>query len=112
MGLDGVQVTVSQVADDLHLYKPEVQQTYLASARLTGVEIASLALRQLRQTPLKSGDPRVAQWLIDSIDVCKALGVKNVMAFNKSRGIKAAFVLERGRERNTPRSVIVVARQM
>jgi len=94
IGLDGVQVDmgkpiadaapphkVVKPANDLplmHLLKPDFQQAYLASARHTGLEIASLAISAFNRVPLKS-DPRAAQWLADSIDVCKALSVKIVM---------------------------------
>ena len=57
----------------MHLRRPEVQKAYLEAAKRTGLEIASLAIGEMNSVPLKS-DPRAAEWLADSIDVCKALG--------------------------------------
>ena len=62
----------------MHLRKPEVQKAYLEAAKRTGLEIGSIALGEMNCVPLKS-DPRAAQWLADSIDVCKALGLPIVM---------------------------------
>jgi L-ribulose-5-phosphate 3-epimerase len=78
IGLDGVQVNMGSVANDLHLRKREVQRAYLAAAKRTGLAIGSIALGETNVVPLKS-DPRAAQWLSDSIDVCKAMGVPIVM---------------------------------
>ena len=74
IGLDGVQVSMGTVENDMQLRKPQMQKAYLKTAKKTGVEIASLALGELNRVPLKS-DPRAAVWLADSIDVCKALGL-------------------------------------
>ncbi len=78
IGLDGVQVDMGSADSDLPLRKPEVQKAYLAMAEKTGVEIASVALAATNVVPLKS-DPRAAQWLMDGIDVCKALGRQIIM---------------------------------
>lgn len=74
IGLDGVQVSMGTVENDMQLRKPQMQKVYLKTAKKTGVEIASLALGELNRVPLKS-DPRAAVWLAESIDVCKALGL-------------------------------------
>jgi sugar phosphate isomerase/epimerase len=78
IGLDGVQVNMGSVGDGMHLRKPEVQQAYLAAAKRTGLEIGSLAIGEMNNVPLKS-DPRAAEWLMDSIGVCQALGLTIVM---------------------------------
>jgi L-ribulose-5-phosphate 3-epimerase len=78
IGLDGVQVDMGTVANNMHLRRPEVQKAYLAAAQRTGVAIASLAEAAFWHAPLRS-DPRAAKWLDDSIDVCKALGVTVTM---------------------------------
>jgi len=78
IGLDGVQVSLGTVADDLHLRKPEVQQQYQDAAQQTGLEVASLAIAELNSIPYKS-DPRTVQWVSDSIDVCKVFGVRVVL---------------------------------
>lgn len=78
IGLDGVQVDMGSAASNLPLRKPEVQKAYLEMAKKTGMEIGSIALGATNTVPLKS-DPRAAQWLMDGIDVCKALGRKIIM---------------------------------
>jgi sugar phosphate isomerase/epimerase len=78
IGLDGVQVDLGQLDNDVHLRKPEVQRAYLAAAKRTGLQVASVAIAVLNQVPLKS-DPRAAQWLLDSIDTAKTLGVTVTM---------------------------------
>ncbi len=85
IGLDGVQVSMGSVKNGMHLRRPDVQQTYLDAAKRAGLEIASLAIGEMNEVPLKS-DPRAAQWLSDSIDVCKALGLKVSMPGCFSRG--------------------------
>jgi L-ribulose-5-phosphate 3-epimerase len=75
IGLDGVQISMGNVANNMHLHRPDVQTAYLAAAKRTGLEIASLAISEMNNVPLKS-DPRAAEWLADSIDVCKALRLK------------------------------------
>ena len=78
IGLDGVQVSLGSAADDMHLRQTEVQQQYKDTARKTGLEVASLAIGELNNVPYKS-DPRTIPWVSDSIDVCKALGVRVVL---------------------------------
>ena len=78
IGLDGVQVNLGNAGDRMHLRRPAVQQAYLAAARQNGLEVASLALGELNNIALKN-DPRAAIWLIDSIDVARALGVKVIL---------------------------------
>jgi len=77
-GLDGIQADLGDAKDDLPLRKPELQKKYLETAKKLNVEIGSLALGVLNEVPLKS-DPRAEQWLADSIDVCRALGVTVVL---------------------------------
>jgi sugar phosphate isomerase/epimerase len=78
IGLDGVQVDMGTAQNDMCLRKPEMQKTYREAARQSGLEIASLGLGELNSVPLKS-DPRAAQWLADSVDVCHALGLPVVL---------------------------------
>jgi sugar phosphate isomerase/epimerase len=78
IGLDGVQVSLGTAANRMHLRRPEIQQAYLEASKRTGVAIASLAIGELNNIPLKS-DPVAAIWLLDSIDVMKALGVPRVL---------------------------------
>jgi L-ribulose-5-phosphate 3-epimerase len=78
IGVDGVQIDMGTIANDMHLRQPDVQRRYLEAAKRTGVEIASLAIAENWSAPLTT-DPRAARWLADSIDVCKALGLPIVM---------------------------------
>jgi L-ribulose-5-phosphate 3-epimerase len=78
LGLDGVQLDMGGVKDDLPLRKPELQKKYLELSKKLNVEIASLALGVLNEVPLKS-DPRAEPWVRDSIDVSKALGTRVVL---------------------------------
>ncbi len=85
IGLDGLQVDLGRPNPDEHLIKPEVQKAYLAAAKKTGLEIASLSIGVMNQIPLKS-DPRAAKWLADSVGVCKALGITVSMPAMFGRG--------------------------
>lgn len=78
IGLDGVQVSLGTLANDMHLRRAEVQEQYKAAARASGVEIASLAIGELNEVPYKR-DPRTVAWVSDAIDVCTALGVRVVL---------------------------------
>jgi L-ribulose-5-phosphate 3-epimerase len=78
IGLDGVQVNLGSLGDKMHLRQPAVQQAYLTATLRNGLEIASLALAELNNIPLKS-DPRAAIWLLDSLAVAQALGVKVIL---------------------------------
>jgi sugar phosphate isomerase/epimerase len=78
IGLDGVQVSLGTVADNLKLRQPAVQERYKAAARAAGMEIASMAIGELNNVPYKS-DPRTIEWVSDSIDVCQALGLRVVL---------------------------------
>lgn len=78
IGLDGVQVSLGTVANQMSLRQHEVQQRYQTAARQAGLEIASLAIGELNNVPYKS-DPRTVAWVSDSIDVCQALGLRVVL---------------------------------
>jgi sugar phosphate isomerase/epimerase len=78
IGLDGVQVSLGTEANNMQLRKKEVQQRYKEAAGAAHLEVASLAIGELNSIPYKS-DPRTIEWVRDSIDVCKALGVRVVL---------------------------------
>jgi len=81
IGLDGVQVDFGRGKDDLLLFDPELQKKFIAAGKKHKIEIASLALGVLNGVPYKS-DPRAERWVDQSIDVCKAMGVKvELLAF-------------------------------
>lgn len=78
IGLDGVQVSLGTAADNMKLRKHEVQLQYRQSSQAAGLEIASLAIGELNEIPYKS-DPRTIDWVSDSIEVCRALGLRVVL---------------------------------
>lgn len=78
IGLQGIQVSLGNVANDLHLRQPALQTKYLAASKSSGVKISSLAIGELNNVPYKS-DPRTEQWVSDSIDVAQAFGVKVIL---------------------------------
>ncbi|WP_461064301.1 sugar phosphate isomerase/epimerase family protein [Spirosoma horti] len=78
IGLDGVQISLNTASDHEHLRKPDRQRAYMDAARQAGVQIGGLAIGLLNTIPYKS-DPRTEAWVQDSVDVAKALGVKNVL---------------------------------
>ena len=85
IGLDGVQVSLGKVENDMHLRSPEVQQAYRQAARQYGVAIAGIAIGELNQVPYKSA-PETEQWVSDSIDVAQALGCQVVLLAFFSKG--------------------------
>ncbi len=78
IGLDGVQVSLGTAADNMRLREKPVQRQFLEAAKAAGRQIASLAIGELNNVPYKS-DARTIEWVSDSIDVCRALGVKVVL---------------------------------
>ena len=78
MGLDGVQVSLGTLDNEMHLRRPEVQKRYKEAASKCGVEVLSLAIGELNNIPYKS-DPRTIPWVADSIDACQAMGCRVVL---------------------------------
>jgi sugar phosphate isomerase/epimerase len=78
IGLDGVQVAMGSAGDHMKMREAKTREAYLKAARENRVEIASLALSETNNVPLFS-EPRAAIWLLDSIEVCRALNVKVVL---------------------------------
>ncbi len=78
IGLDGVQLSLGTVANDMHLRNPEVQNAYREASAATGVKFGGLAIGEMNNVPYKS-DPRTEAWVSDSIDVAKAMGCKVIL---------------------------------
>jgi sugar phosphate isomerase/epimerase len=78
LGLDGVQVSLVPKGDSLALTDPSLRRTYLEAAERTGVAIASFAIGDLNDVPLKS-EPRAEKWLNEGIDVAVAMGVRVIL---------------------------------
>lgn len=85
IGLDGLQVSLGTLKNNMHLREKELQQQYIKMSRQTGVKISSLGIGELNQIPYKS-DPRTEEWVWDSIDVAKNLGVTVILLAFFSKG--------------------------
>ena len=78
IGLDGVEVSIGSVRNDLWLRRPEVQAKYLAAAKKHGMAIPSVAMGLLNSVPLVS-DERAPGWVADTIGVAPKLGGKVIL---------------------------------
>lgn len=78
IGLDGVQVSMGTVANNMHLREAPVQARFRDAAKSAGVAVASLAIGELNNIPYKS-DLRTIDWVNDCVDVCQALGIRVVL---------------------------------
>lgn len=78
IGLDGIQVSIGTVKNNLWLRQPKVQQRYLETARKQGLVIPSLAMGLLNDVPLMS-EPRAALWMADTIKVAKVMRVPVIL---------------------------------
>ena len=84
-GIDGAQVSMGTVENDLHLRRPAIQEAYREAAAANGVRIAGIGLDVMNAVPYK-WDPRTIDWVADSIDVAHALGVGVVLLAFFERG--------------------------
>ncbi len=78
IGLDGVQVSLGTLANDMNLRRAEVRQRYRDAAKKSGVEVLSLAIGELNNIPYKS-DPRTVPWVSDCIEVCRAMNCRVIL---------------------------------
>lgn len=78
IGLDGIQVSLGNTSNDMHLRQKNIQEAYLQASEATKVRIASLAIGELNNVPYKS-EAVTQEWVHDSIDVAKALGCKVIL---------------------------------
>ena len=78
IGLDGVLVNVGNLKNNLHLRDKALQEEYLKTSKETGVAISSIAMADLNYVPYKS-DPQTIEWVWDSIEVAKNLGVSVIL---------------------------------
>lgn len=85
IGLDGVQLSMGNTDNQMHLRQKLVQQSYKAAATKLNIQFSGLALGELNEVPYKS-DPRAEEWVSDSIDVARDLGVKVVLLAFFSKG--------------------------
>jgi sugar phosphate isomerase/epimerase len=78
IGLEGIQVNLGSVSNNLHLRDSARQQLYLDKSKQSGIRISSLAIAELNNVPYKE-DPQTEAWVSDSIDVAKNLGVNVIL---------------------------------
>ena len=78
IGLDGVQISLGNLENNMHLRQKSVQKRYHEASKMSGVRIGGIAIGTLNGVPYKSDD-RTDQWVRDSIDVAVAMGCKVVL---------------------------------
>ena len=78
LGLDGVQVSLVPKGDALVLADPALRRVFLEAARKARIPIASFAIGDLNEVPLKS-DPRAEVWLSKGIEIAAAMDVKVIL---------------------------------
>lgn len=78
IGLDGVQISLGTLKDNMHLRQKKVQEQYKIACEQYGVSISGIAIGELNNIPYKS-DVRAEQWVSDSIDVARTMELKVVL---------------------------------
>jgi L-ribulose-5-phosphate 3-epimerase len=78
IGLDGVEVSIGTVENNLWLRRLEMQEKYERAARASGLAIPSVAMGLLNRVPLMS-EPRAALWVADTIPVAARLEAKCIL---------------------------------
>lgn len=78
IGLDGVQISLGTVENNMHLRQKEIQAQYKQSAMKNSIAVSSLAIGELNSIPYKSA-PETEQWVSDSIDVAQSMGCKVIL---------------------------------
>ncbi len=85
LGLDGVQVSLVPKGDTLALADENSRQTFLQAVRKARIPIASFAIGDLNDVPLKS-DPRAERWLSKAIEIAAAMEIKVILVPFFGRG--------------------------
>ncbi len=78
IGLDGIMVDMGNKQNNLPLRQIGLQKLYKEASTRTGVKISSIAIGELNNIPYKS-DPETEEWVWDSVDTAKNLGVPVVL---------------------------------
>jgi len=78
IGLDGVEISPSNVAKTLSYVDAEVRKQYKAKMAATGLTVCSLATTLTNSYPLAT-DPRAPGWLTQTIDTAAVLGAKVIL---------------------------------
>jgi L-ribulose-5-phosphate 3-epimerase len=88
IGIDGVQVNLGSLSNNMHLRDPKIQKQYFDNFTKHKIKFAGLAIGELNNVPYKS-DNQTDQWVIDAIEVAKIIGVKVVLlAFFEKNDLK------------------------
>lgn len=85
IGLDGIQVSYNTGKDERGLSIPQTLQAIRDASARTGVKVSSLAIGELNRVPYKS-QPKTEEWVWNSVDAAKALGVKVILLAFFSEG--------------------------
>ena len=89
IGIDGVQISLGTLDNDMHLRQEKIQQQYKDACKKYGMAIGGIAIGEMNNIPYKS-DPRAEQWVSDSIDVAKKMDCNMVlMAFFNEGDLKS-----------------------
>jgi sugar phosphate isomerase/epimerase len=75
IGLEGIMIDMGSEQNGLPLRKQAMLDLYRETSKSRGVKISSIAIEELNNVPYKS-DLRTVQWVWDSVDVAKYLGVR------------------------------------
>lgn len=85
IGLNGIQVSYNTGKNEKGLSVPETLQAIRDASARTGVKVSSLAIGELNRVPYKS-QPKTEEWVWNSVDAAKALGVKVILLAFFSEG--------------------------
>jgi sugar phosphate isomerase/epimerase len=85
IGLDGVQISLGTLENNMHLRQKKIQQEYKDSCKKYEMAIGGIAIGEMNNIPYKS-DPRAEQWVSDSIDIAKKMDCKVVLLAFFSKG--------------------------
>ncbi|MBO9614590.1 MAG: sugar phosphate isomerase/epimerase [Dyadobacter sp.] len=85
IGLQGIQVSYNTGKDEKGLSVPETLQAIREASARTSVQVSSLAIGELNRVPYKS-QPKTEEWVWNSVDAAKALGVKVILLAFFSEG--------------------------
>ena len=65
LGLDGVQINMGMLANDMHLRDSKIQKQYLEAFEKYNIKPSGFAIGELNNVPYKSDD-RTDQWVSDA----------------------------------------------
>jgi sugar phosphate isomerase/epimerase len=78
VGLDGVELLMGGLKDNLQVRQPAVRLQYKQAAKAQGLVVSSICINILNNVALKS-EPKAAIWLLDTIAACRDFGCKNIL---------------------------------